>query len=317
MDSRLVDFFSTERHYRRCLRPVRHALGPSFGRWHTSLPSLAGDGPPVLVASGGDALQVIATSPRPVALMQHGAGQSYNGCGPSNLDYGYVGGAGLDGVGLFLAHTWRDAVEWEAAYPDRLVEVVGSPVPADEVRTSVRRRAEPVPVVGVTFHWRCTAQLEAGTAWPEWRRPVLALREAGFRLLGHEHPRWGGRLMRWWETAGVETTDDPDDLLARSSVLVADNTSLLYEAMACGVPTVGLRSHRWRRDVEHGLRFWQYAPPVDLDPGADLVAAVRAQAAFGPRADERAIARAVLGPPDGLAASRVADALARWAALVY
>lgn len=319
----MIDLYASEPHYLRHLMPVHDALGVDAGIVYVGRPGMAAltsqPSRPTLVASGGDVM--VVTARRPVALMQHGCGQSYNGAGESRLSWGYVGGSGMSHVGLFLCTNEAEAEAWRAVYPDARVAVVGAPC-MDEWH-GIEFRQPAVPIVAVAFHWKSLAQIESGTAWPDWRNALaevaLHAEEHGYRLLGHEHPRWFGRVLDWWRRLGVEVTDDWREVMQRASVYVCDNSSTLYEFMATGRPVIGLRSTRWRRDVEHGLRFWRFAPPVDLAPrvGAyGLDCSIRAALDHGPVPEEASIVREVFGRLDGLAAARAADALRAWVAVV-
>jgi hypothetical protein len=55
--------------------------------------------------------------------------------------------------------------------------------------------------------------------------------------------------MQWWA----------DVVKAGPSVVVADNPSIQWESLALGIPVVFVNASWYRRDVNHGLRFWEYA----------------------------------------------------------
>lgn len=233
-------------------------------------------GGPVLIAGYRCSYDVHRA--RPLVLLEHGAGQTY-------VDVNHMGYAGGEGWGtrlaLVLSPGPHAAAAWRRSYPRTPVVEIGCP------RLDVLRRLSPGPrslrldarvTAAVTFHWRCRKGVETGTAWDDWRAAVgnLAARP-DVRLLGHWHPRWEQErapLRRWWEHLGVETVPSVERLFAQADVLVADNTSLLYEFAATGRPVLCLNGASWRRDVEHGLRFWSHVPGHMLDPGDDLLTGV-------------------------------------------
>lgn len=319
-----VEAFATQPHYWHHLGPVVRALrGRGTGcricgcQYDDEGPATAprGDGAPVLVASGPDTLAV--PSQRWIAHLGHGAGQSYSGAGTPNADYGYTGGADLERVDLFLCARQSEADAWSARYPDAAVEVVGSPG-LDDVQEVCRLRALRAPhrpLVAFAFHWPSTVAPEAGSAFGDWKREVERVaRDTRWRTVGHWHPRWPSGHERWWVwLPGVGTMRDWRAMRPIIDLLVCDNSSIMYEAAACGIPVLALNGSRYRRDVEHGLRFWSHVPGPMLDPGDDLRAAVEAvlddpseALALGERA-----ARFVYPLLDGRAAERAAVAVER------
>jgi CDP-glycerol glycerophosphotransferase (TagB/SpsB family) len=112
----------------------------------------------------------------------------------------------------------------------------------------------------VSFHWDCRVVPETRWAFPFYNRALKNLaRRTDIQLLGHSHPRARRQLVPFWRSLGVEFIEDFDDVLDVADVYVADATSTIYEAAAVGIPVVVLNSPLYRRDVEHGLRFWEAA----------------------------------------------------------
>lgn len=244
---------------------ARHAL--SLGL-HAEIGIPRQPGGPVIVAGYRDARDVHPS--RPLALVEHGAGQGYLGV----EHQGYPGGPGWERLGLLIAGGRHAARRWSRSY-DRL-EVVEAGCPRLAGLPARPRGGE---TVAVTFHWPCRQAPETWPAlrdwWPQIERLVASRR---YDVVGHWHPRWetpsGNRLRRRWERLGVRTVATARELFAEADLLVADNTSLLYEFAALDRPVVVLNSERYRKNVEHGLRFWSHVPGHMLDPGDDLVTGI-------------------------------------------
>ena len=100
---------------------------------------------------------------------------------------------------------------------------------------------------------------------------VDALRTDGFEVIGTWHPRdtLGHKV---WKNLGIEATSDPDEVLRKATLLIADNTSLLYEAAHVGIPSIVLNAPWYRKDVEHGLRFWDHVPGAMVDDPYEFIA---------------------------------------------
>jgi glycosyltransferase involved in cell wall biosynthesis len=253
------------------LAPVVEALGEDAGEVYTRTAPRSVR--PIVVASGND-LATASRTRRTIALFEHGASQAYTGV----RNRSYAGGPGRAKASLFVCPNQRCADLNTATNPNIPCVVVGSP------RVDVLRRIERTPgptTVAIAFHWRCRVCPEAGTALDHYKQSLAGLRVRlgvdGIELVGHGHPRAATELRRVYEAAGIEWVPSFEDVVARASVFVADNSSTIFEAAACDIPVVLLNCPQYRRDVGHGLRFWDEADVgVQVDGPGGLVDGIRA-----------------------------------------
>jgi hypothetical protein len=266
------------------------------------------------------------------AYVEHGAGQTYIG----QRD-GYAGAVGLGNVDLFLAPNEVVAERWRESYSAK-VAVVGCPaldqhldavapsaqdgrgdVPVHDRRPADGLRLRGSPVVAVTSHWFCGVVPETMPVLPLYESALRALCGSGIvQVCGHAHPRAVQRTEALWGRLGVPYEPDPDVVLRSADLLVADNTSLMYEAAAIGLPVLALnapwnpkRRSGYRRDVEHGLRFWSHVPGLQCD-GPDGLASRILDALDDPPAAKQLRAYAATrayAHRDGRSAQRAADAI--------
>lgn len=259
---------------------------------------------PVLVASIAGA-NAWAPSRRPIVLLNHGAGQTYDVSHPS-----YSGGRGRKHVALFLEPGPHAAEATRAAYPDAQVVEVGCPK-LDAWHLADPRPPGPRPVVALSTHWACRVVPETMTTLPEWALQLPAIAAGPWDVLGHAHPRIADVAAPLFEAAGIPFVEDFDEVLDAADVYVCDNSSTLYEFASLGRPVVCINGAEYRRNVHHGLRFWDAVPGIQVDADEDIRTAI--SAALGDSADvqaarARAVARAYVAC-DGRAAQRAADAI--------
>lgn len=310
----MIDAHCSQVSYAHHLLPVWRALGEHRGRftagphaveWLRARGVDARDArkPPVtrtpmLVASYPD---LCDSRGRPLALLEHGAGQTYRG-----LDSGgYAGGKDREAVSLFLCPSERVALLNRGRYPAARVEVVGSPR-LDRWHEQPREVRSP-PTVCLSFHWAADFPVPEGRpAWPHWVKhlPWLAGRIPG--LLGHGHPRAIDRYRRRYETAGIEVVTDFEDVLERADVYAVDISSTGFEAAAAGLSVVWLGAPWYDPQSGHGLRWGPEAGMVGsfCDDPADLPGITEARSEGS---------RSVFAFRDGHAAERAAAALVGWA----
>ena len=127
--------------------------------------------------------------------------------------------------------------------------VVGSPA----VERLARQRRSPAderqPVF--TCHWQMHLGVpEAGSAFP-WALAVLH-RMPGDTLV-HAHPKLQRRMIVQARAIMRPFEPDWDRAALRAGVLVADNTTVMWEALSVGIPVVAMTPPGWNDDARHGF----------------------------------------------------------------
>ncbi len=229
------------------------------------------DGPQALTASIGDIKVARRLGYRRFAFIEHGAGQSY--LSPSGVRHSsYAGGFDREDVELFMVPNEYSAQLWRDAYPAARVEVVGSP----RLDLLPGRVGPPGRVAAISFHWPAQVAPEAGSALGHYMSVLGEVRRA-HDVIGHAHPKgdWPERMDRIYRRFSIPFVGDFDDVCRSADVYVCDNSSTLYEFASTGRPLVVLNAPWFRKNVHHGLRFWDAADVgIQVDNPHDLVGAI-------------------------------------------
>jgi len=316
-----IDGFASRRHYANHLYPIWRAL-PEHRRgvfYVTS--SLAAEATaasisvaqgrvptrpniPILVSAYSD----LRIAPhRRVVFTEHGSGQYYDTDDPS-----YSGGPGRERVDLFICPNPRVAARNLARYPTSHAVAVGCPR-LDQWHPPVPKPPSSPPVIAVTWHADIRVAPETRPGIREFSPMLPLLQAAGYRLLGHGHPRIFSRLRRLYDRHGIESVADPDEVFRRADVLIADNTSFAFEFASLGRPVVFCSPSFYRHDFHAPPRFWD---ATEVYPHASTPEEVPAAvaAALTPPSSELAAARdsfirSVYHHLDGRSSARAAAAI--------
>jgi hypothetical protein len=247
--------------------------------------------------------------------VEHGAGQSYIEIDPRSQPY-YHGGTHPENVIGYVAPSKKVADSW-----GRPAVAVGCPALdwhwARGIQGMHARKT-----IAITFHWDAVRVCpEARSALDHYidHLPMIVgwAKDRGHQFIAHAHPR--DKMAReMWKRINVEYVDDIDEVLQRASILIGDNSSVLYEAAALGIKTLVLNAPWYRRDVHHGLRFWDAVPGRQFDDAHELVAIDPSfDHSDGYNIDRReAVARAYALRPGGGGAKIAADFVVRLAGSV-
>ena len=260
-----MKYYASERHYFDHLLPVYKETGGEF--WvHSELTEYA-HGKVDYRIGVPDGLTVVSSyrdldKVDEAVLMEHGNGQTY-----CDTDCGSYANSseGKEKVRLYLAVNEYSANAFRQANPDIEVKVIGCPKLDELVNTP------PGDKIAISFHWDCMVSAESMTSFWEYK-DILKDLSREFDIIGHAHPRIIEMIRPYYEYAGIEVVDNFDEVLRRSKLYICDNSSTIYEYAACGRPVVLLNSKNYRKDIEHGLRFWDCADVgLQVDSPGDLI----------------------------------------------
>ena len=290
-----LDFFARRAHYIDHLAPVWNALPPARrGRFHIAqeLESYAqqelqepgleifkggvpvGDNP-ILTAAYGDLNKVIRNPDRRIITMEHGVTQGFGGAAYPNATIG-----NRDQVALALLPNGYVARRLHAVRATPC-EVIGTPKmdgwenlnwinDYPSFNSFPHEWPKKEITLAIAFHWgdRHASPPESGSAFEHYRR-ILPKLAARYHLIGHAHPLASPEYREAYERANIEYVGDFREVLQRADVYLNDLSSTMYEFLVTGKPVVILNAPWFRRDVQWGIRFWDYSDvgPMVEHPG--------------------------------------------------
>lgn len=261
-----IHVLSTQTQFSRHIKPIFSALPRELqGEWIGHEPSRVRRLPKddVYLVGGGGSIED-ARGAR-VIYVEHGAGQTYTGLKARHRPH-YSGGVHTPNVIGYVCPSKTVADRWHG----RPAVVVGCPA------VDGLKRAQNADRVVITFHWDAPhVSPEARTARPHYARHlreiVRWIEATGLKVLGHWHPRDAVKAKMIWEHIGVDMEPDVDRALERARFVIADNTSFHYEAAHLGIPGISLNAPWYRKHVNHGLRFWESPPGIQVDDPDELL----------------------------------------------
>ena len=310
---RPVDALASHPRYMSHIEPVWRALPAEVkGRLSTWRNRWLGENNGFLLCAGLDDLRTAAEYHRPVIFMEHGVGQSYSD------DFGRAPPPGAECVRLILCPGPEAEERNRARFPGIPVVQIGAPnldrwhgpdglEPSPSSRTSR-------PIIALSFrpiHFRFAQEARSALSHYLPSLPELAKR---YTVLGHGHPIGLERYHKAYEHAGIEVVRDFNEVLRRAELYAADNSSTLFEFASTGRPVVAMNAPWYRRDKEHGLRFWSHVPGIQANGPEDLVAVVDMALTDPPdaRVLRKAAVMRVYCAVDGHASRRAASAISRF-----
>jgi hypothetical protein len=253
-----------------------------------------------------------------IILVNHGAGQSYrseNG----RISRSYAGGEGRQNVRMFIQPNYY-AAELDAKNNPSAKQAVVGCTKLDKwhqktLSNKIKKKSK-IPVIAISFHFDCHVCPETRSAFGyyESQLPMLANKNMAkeWEIIGHSHPRALDILKPYYQEHGIEVVENFEEVMERADLYIMDHMSTLYEFASTGRPVVVLNAPWYRREVEHGLRYWECADiGINVEHPAELESAIK-YALEDPLEQkmkrERALTK-VYAYRDGMATQRAADAI--------
>lgn len=230
---------------------------------------------PVLVAAYGDMLHCYKVNPqRKILMMEHGTGHTFG-------SVAYPNGPGKrDCVSMFLSPN-QYTVDKIHTVRDTPCKVIGAPK-LDRVikelnphRLAKQKYNNP-PTIAIGFHWgtKRNRPPESGSAFEHYKDYIPKLAKE-YKLLAYGHPLARGVWEPFYESIGVEYTSDLFEVMRRADICINDLSSALYEFLPTGKPVIVLNAPWFRRDVHHGIRFWDYSGiGINVEEPEELIPAI-------------------------------------------
>jgi hypothetical protein len=318
--SRAVDFLAREPHFLDHLAPTWKALPEELrGRFYTlealrprarelgiektfSVEKMAGTRLTVVAAFRD--MKLARDNGRRVIISEHGAGQSYQGVESGS----YIGAIDRAGCVAALVPGRAQAERHEARHPTIRAYPVGVP-------KLDPHHASPKPGkkgrVAISFHWDSKVCPETRSALRFYRGELKNLAR-DFDLVGHSHPRLARQAQAIYRKAGIPFIADFEQLIGEAELYICDNSSTIFEWASLDRPVALLNAPWYRREVEHGMRFWSHADiGLQVDDPKELSKTIRRalQDPIEIAERRRELLRSIYIKTDGQAAKRAAEAI--------
>jgi hypothetical protein len=231
----------------------------------------AGQGP-ILTCAYGDMSRAARNEGRKIISMEHGTGHTFGTAS-------YPDGQGRRSLVSLALMPNEFTANKARVVRDTHCEIIGTPK-TDELIPPSKVFSRPVdkPVIAIGFHWgdRKSSPPESGSAWEHYKivLPVLKAKY-GENLIAHGHPLSWGVFRPVFEREGIEFVEDFRDVCRRADVYINDLSSTLYEFLVTGKPVVVLNAPWFRREVNYGIRFWDYSNVgINVENPAELLPAI-------------------------------------------
>lgn len=213
--------------------------------------------------------------PAQTIMVAHGVGQTYNGAPGKGLNHpSYSGGDKRERVVLNICAGEYDAQKCRDA--GQKAVAVG-PFHLDRHYLLPPKPRSNPPVVCFSAHTDAHVVPETRWAWPHFQDEIVRLirEHPEYRYVGHCHPRMWSWFRTFWPRLKVPFLLSFDEVLEQADLYVTDNSSTLMEFASTGRPVLVLNAPWYRRDVRHGLRFWDAIPGMQVDEPEGLLEGIK------------------------------------------
>lgn len=142
--------------------------------------------------------------------------------------------------------------------PNVVSVLCGTPKMDKYHNVNMREKTIADGLVVFSWHWECKACPETLGGFEYWKERV-AIASERFNVAIHGHPRVQDKTRRFAMDNEIEFIRDFDEVMDRAYLYVCDMSSTIYEFAATDRPVLVLNNPWFRREVNHGMRFWEFS----------------------------------------------------------
>jgi len=200
-----------------------------------------------ITATYGD-LELANIGEKNLILMEHGAGQMYNACHPAWMRSNYNSNT------VLLLATNEILAKRFKENNNIPVEIVGCP----KLDAMIFDNCIKNDKIAISFHYNCQILPETQTAF-KYYKDIIPKVAKEFNLLGHGHPVHWNFMEKYYKDNKIKAIKNFEQIAKQVDIYIVDNSSTLFEFAALDKPVIVLNCPAYRKDVEHGMRFWEFA----------------------------------------------------------
>lgn len=225
----------------------------------------------ILVAKYGSVSSLNAINTRyNLILMEHGCGQYYD---IRHYFWGRQHGLRkfMHSVKYMLCPNECLANKIKKHNPKLKTYITGSP---KLDRYTKQKTNNQRPLIVFSWHWECKVIPETTGGFNYWKGCLIEIGKK-YNIALHGHPRIQRDVKIFARDNDIEHIESFDEVLVRADVYACDNSSTLFEFAAIDKPVIVLNNPWFRKDIEQGMRFWEYADiGVQCDDISDIEEAI-------------------------------------------
>lgn len=222
----------------------------------------------VLTCGYGDMTSASRMSRHKLIMMEHGIGHGFGTAA-------YPNGIGRRDLVDFFLYPNQYTADKALTVRKTPYDIIGTPK-MDQIVNTIGSWGASERTICISFHWGDGKQNppESGSALNHYRS-ILPVLNKKYKLLAHGHPLARQVHKPIYQDLGIEFVDDFMDVCRRASIYINDLSSTLYEFLCTGKPVILLNAPWFRRDVQWGIRFWDYSNVgINVEDPAQLCDAI-------------------------------------------
>lgn len=183
-------------------------------------------------------------------LLEHGVGQSYI---TNKTSWARGSTKYDDNIILYMATNNYCYDAFKKHHKNIPIEIIGCPK-LDNIPIMNPNLED--PLICFSWHWDAIEIPETRSGFDYWKDSLIELSKHN-RIVIHGHPRIQNITSEFARDNNIQFISSFNRVLELADIYVCDNSSTIYEFAVTNKPVILLNNPFYRRDINHGLRFWE------------------------------------------------------------